>query len=400
MLVLVVTLAVIAVLALAGGTGGVSGDDTDPSSRSAGAAGTLALYAWLGDLGLDVHRVSGDFDLSGTDLLVIVQPLDSMSADDVGRIDAFLRGGGEVVLALNGGTAVDAATPLLDHLHQAVIRSTPGGDAVPLQPLSSGDTVHHVTMAGNVLDLGTGEGAPLLAVGDTVVMRGYAVGDGRAYVMGSSYPLSNEGLRATRPDATATLQPTGSDAAALVLALVEHGRQPAGGTLRVGFDEVHHGEGPGGGASAIFGTVPGLSPLGLAAVLAAVCVLAYIAGSGRRMGRAVPVGDPAHVPSAGDFVRAMAQLFARSAQRGAVADRFAQELKDRVAAASGVDPRLDDAAFLAALQGYGEARCAEVAAALSRARGLAAGAPTEAQLLALVREVDDVESRWTAGAPA
>jgi hypothetical protein len=105
------------------------------------------------------------------------------------------------------------------------------------------------------------------------------------------------------------------------------------------------------------------------------------------------------VPTAATFVSAMAQLYERSAHRGGVADRYASELKDRVAAASGVDPHLDDAAFIAALQGYGEERAAEVGRALARARALSAGTPVDAELLALAQAVDAVESAWTAGAP-
>ena len=116
------------------------------------------------------------------------------------------------------------------------------------------------------------------------------------------------------------------------------------------------------------------------------------------MGRPIPAGDPVAVPSASTFVAAMAQLYERSAQRGGVAERYAAELKDRVAEASGVSPHLDDDAFVAALSGYGDDQSREVGRVLTRARRLAAGAPTDADLLALARAVDDVEAAWTVGA--
>src|SRR5262249_22591788 len=54
-LTLTAALAVVVVLALGGSGGPSTSDSGDPSSRNAGRDGTLALYEWLGDLGLDVH---------------------------------------------------------------------------------------------------------------------------------------------------------------------------------------------------------------------------------------------------------------------------------------------------------------------------------------------------------
>ncbi|HET9050918.1 MAG TPA: hypothetical protein VFO60_04395, partial [Candidatus Dormibacteraeota bacterium] len=138
----------------------------------------------------------------------------------------------------------------------------------------------------------------------------------------------------------------------------------------------------------------------LALLLAVLVVLAWLATSGRRLGRPVPAGDPAAVPTSRSFVDAMAQLYERSAHRGAVADRYAAELKDRVSAATGVDAHLEDPAFVAAIRGYGEARALEVEGALARARALAAGTPSDRDLVALAQAIDAVEARWTAGAPA
>ncbi|HEX6493517.1 MAG TPA: hypothetical protein VF112_08380, partial [Candidatus Dormibacteraeota bacterium] len=171
------------------------------------------------------------------------------------------------------------------------------------------------------------------------------------------------------------------DADGLVLALLERSR---GG--RVGFDEVHHGEGSSGGAGAVLA-----GPVGAAGVLAALVVLALLGVNGRRLGRPVPAGDPARVPSAHEFVAAMARLHERSSRLGGVAERYAAELKERVGAAAGVEPGLDDDAFVDRLRGFGDARADAVAAALARARTLAAGRPGDDALLALAREVDAAE---------
>jgi hypothetical protein len=94
----------------------------------------------------------------------------------------------------------------------------------------------------------------------------------------------------------------------------------------------------------------------------------------------------------------MAGLYGRSARLGGVAERYATELKERVGAAAGVEAALDDRAFIDRLRGYGDARAGAVDAALARARSLAAGQPGDAALLALAREVDDVERGWAPAA--
>lgn len=351
-------------------------DDSDPSSRSAGRAGTLALYTWLGGggggLGLDVRRVSGDFDLAGTDVLVVVEPTVSFSGPEVDAVESFLRGGGELVLAVDE-TTLPNAQDLLDRIHVGATSTVSGGDARPAQPLDPGDRVGRVPVAG-ALGLATPAGVvPLLERDGRAVLVGTPVGAGRAYVLGSPYPLGNYGL-----------EPRHGDADAMVLALLERSR---GG--RVAFDEVHHGEGSSGGALAVLD-----GPVGVAGLAAALVLLALLGLGGRRLGRPVPAGDPARVPSVREFVTAMAGLYERSGRLGGVAERYATELKERVGGAAGVEPQLDDAAFVDRLGGSGEARAEAVAAVLGRARALAAGRPGDAALLALARQVDDVERAW------
>lgn len=391
--VLVVALTAVALLAIGSASGPAEGAAGDPSSRSSGPDGTLALYTWLGDLGFTVHRASGDLDLGATDVLVSVDPIDTYTDAEIARVDAFLRSGGELILAVDPVTE-PAAQPLLDRLGLAVDHRTADEVALPTAPLEPAGALRRVAITGGSLDLSRA-GVPLLRTGDgATALAAFQVGTGSAYVLGTAYPLSNEGLRSTRPGADGTLVPTGSDADALVLALLERSRPAAGGIVRVAFDEVHHGEGATGGLGAIL-----IAPVGLALLLALLVVLAWIGTSGRRLGRPLPAGDPTAVPSAASFVRAMAQLYERSAQRGAVAARYAQELKGRVSAATGIDPHLDDGSFIGALAGHGRDRADTVARALAEARRLAAGTPSDAQLLELARTLDAVESQWTAGAP-
>ena len=377
-------IALVVLVAAAAVAGGGQSDQNDPSSRSPGQAGGLALFDWLRDglgLGDQVTRVSGDFRLDHLDLLIVEQPTRDFTDADTAAVDAFVRAGGELVLALDR-SSVAGVQGLLARFHARPVAAIAASTvARPDQPLDPGGRVGQVPLSAGAIAFADDPGATsLLSIDEGTVMVGAGAGRGRAFVLGSAYPLSNAGLR---PDGG-----TRSDAYALVLSLLERAR---GG--RIGFDEVHHGEGAGQvGAAAVFD-----GPVGIAAGLAALVLLLHLALSGRRLGRPLPVGDPSRVPSAGDFVTAMAQLYERSRLRGPVAAGYADELKARVSAATGIDRRLDDDAFCAALRGFGEDRAAEVAGALRRARGLAGGRPDDAALLRLARLIDEVERTWTAG---
>jgi hypothetical protein len=95
-----------------------------------------------------------------------------------------------------------------------------------------------------------------------------------------------------------------------------------------------------------------------------------------------------------EHIEAVGHLLSRSRERGAVAGRYAEELKLRVGRATGVAPHLPDPDFVAALGGFGEERARAAGALLDQARRLAAGQPGEAELLGLARRVDALEAEW------
>jgi hypothetical protein len=199
------------------------------------------------------------------------------------------------------------------------------------------------------------------------------VGAGRAFVLGDTQPLSNDGLRH-------------GDSSFLALSLLQRAR---GGRIR--FDEYHHGEGTQtSGAGAIFD-----GPVGLATLLVGLVVLLAIALNGRRLGKPMQDGGDAAVPSATAYVTAMGQLFARSRQRGPIAARYADELKRRIGAATGVDWHLDDTAFCGAISLTNPHAAPALAALLAHARALASGRPEESELLRLAQDVDACERQWT-----
>jgi hypothetical protein len=372
----------LALILLVLGTAAPAQND-DPSSRVAGKAGTLALYSWLGDLGFNVHRISGQFSTSATDVLFIVDPRSPISDADAAVVMQSLAHGADLVLAVTPESESQAGALLL-RLRVSLGSARPAGTSVPAQPIDAGDRVHSVPMAaGSAIDPAPYL-TPLLAQGGALAAVAEQVpGGGRAYVLASAFPLSNDGLR-------------DADSSTLVLSLLERARGGA-----IGFDEVHHGEVNAslGGAEAVFE-----SPLGLALLLGVAAMVAFLALSGRRLGRPLPAGDAALVPTTASYIDAMAGLYARSRDRGAVASRYAEELKQRLAPGPAGDPgQGSDEAFVVALAASRPDLAADAAAVLRRARALAAAAPDAAALLALARDVDDLERRWAepaAAAPA
>jgi len=367
-------LAVLVVLAVISAV--PSASQSDPSSRAAGKLGTLALYSWFDRLGLPVHRVTGTFSLVGTDVLIEYDPETLLTNSEVDSVIAYLDGGGDVVLAVTPGSQSDSLANAAELLHRLGVDTSgtvAAGTGSPAQPFDSSDRVHAMHFGGAVSFSSDENAVPLIQEnGAAVVAALRSGGGGRVYLLGDTLPLSNEGLRQT-------------DDRWFALALLERAR---GG--RIGFDEYHHGEQSAStsGAGAIFN-----GPIGLATALAFALALLFLGLNGRRMGK--PVADVAAVvPSAATYVAALGQLFSRSRRRGSVAARYADELKRRVGAGSGVDEHFSDSQFVAELSATGTAQATALADLLARARALAAGAPTERDILMLARDVDAFERSW------
>jgi hypothetical protein len=369
-LVLIAAICILAVIAVAAAI--PPNDATNPSSRSAGTLGTLALYTWFADLGLNVNRISGTFDLHGSDLVFCYDPTVPLSASDVTTLMTFLQSGGDLVLAISSGSLANAA-PLLGKLGVEPAVTQGAGVATVVQPFDSTDRVRSVPVGAGLTLTDQSPLVPMLVEDGQVVAGMVRVGSGgRAYILGDTEPLSNDGLRH-------------NDSSFLALSFLQRAR---GG--RISFDEYHHGEGSGAsGAAAIFG-----GPVGLATLLVALVVLLALALNGRRLGKPAQDGGSAAVPSATAYVTAMGQLFSRSRQRGPIAARYAEELKRRIGSVTGVDWHLDDTSFCAAIAVTGDRGAPGLTALLAHARALAAGRPEETDLLRLARDVDACERAW------
>ena len=250
--------------------------------------------------------------------------------------------------------------------------------ATVAQPFDSTDRVHSVPVGSGLTFSDSAPLVPMLVEQNEVVAGMVRVGSGgRAYILGDTEPLSNDGLRR-------------GDSSFLALSLLQRAR---GG--RISFDEYHHGEGTGAtGASVIFD-----GPVGLARSCSASSCSSAIALNGRRLGKPSQDGGEAVVPSATAYVTAMGQLFARSSQRGPIAGHYADELKRRIGNATGVDWHLDDAELLRCdRRGQSRPRPRALPHSLRMPVSSPPARPDESELLRLARDVDACERQWT-GAP-
>jgi hypothetical protein len=376
--ILVAVLAILVVVLVIAAPG--SGGDDDYTSTGNDKVGTLALYDWLQAIGDNVNRIDSEFTLSDTAVLISAAPLDeyAYTASDDAILTAFLRGGGEVILAVGDP---DAAAAVLQPLGIDA-EASDASAASPSQPYPGSTGVGSVPLVpfgdsplGNVWAFsGGGHLVPLLGSAADPVAVAVQVGAGRLYLIGSDYPLSNDGLRR-------------GASAPFILGLVQDAR----GT-RVGFDEIHHLGAAGTSDQGLTAVFQG--PLLAAAAAVVVIVLLFLWTSGRRLGRPLPRRDPGRVPSVLEHIDAVGHLLSRTHERGAVAARYAEELKLRVGRVTGVEPHLPDTDFMAALSSFGEERARAAGVLLGEARVMAAGRPSESELLGLARRVDAIESEW------
>ncbi len=280
-------------------------DNANPSTYATGSAGTWALYHLAKELGARPTRLTGsDFGgaLTGRATLVEAGPSTGFDTAQVEAVDRFIRSGGTLVLALDR-TAIDA--PLLRSLGLRMGAEAGPGPWPALLPLASGSPLRVLSARAPSLSYAGTGAIPLLgSVGRPVAVL-ERVGRGRAVVLDSEAILSNSLLDRAGNARFA--------AAALGL----------GRPARVIFDEIHHGYSLGDGAGALlWGT-----PLGLVTVLTALLLLLFLFSSGRRLGRPLPPPELVAVRSTTDQLEAVANLYARTRDRRAVAAHYLRQLR-------------------------------------------------------------------------
>ena len=338
----------------------------DRSSFANGPAGTLALADLLRARGDTVTRLTGSGfarAIQTEGVVVEAGPSRPFTAAQSRALVGWVTRGGTLLYA--------AARPLVDGpvLRALGVGLGPAGPAVaaapllPVLPPGAGRVrlgrAHRLrALVPEVLPLVVGAAGPL------AVAR--PLGRGQLYVLGSTAALDNAGLD------------RGGNAA-FVLGLLA--RAP---DRRVLIDEIHHGYVSGTGSAAlVFGT-----PLwGAILILLAATVIAG-ATQGRRLGRPLPPPELAVVRSTDDHLRAIAGLYARTADRGTVAGRVRAQLEEVVRSVTGSPPHADTHTLARAVAAEHRDETGAVLAVLAGLTEMERSPASPRRLVELTRQAD------------
>jgi hypothetical protein len=355
----------------------VSAPGTSATSHASGDGGALALFRWLDAVGYDVGRIEyAEFAPDpDADMLIVLGPTERYSREEAAAVADWVAAGGTLLVAEERAGAFGMSANLLDAFDLAVIR--PGGaDAQPasvpvLQPaLGAPLAITLEAATGAAINTERADVARLAGDEKRPVLVGLQHGEGYVFASSTVYPFTNAGIGQ-------------ADNAAMVLNLLR--RVPAAG--RVVFDEFHHGfQGEASLRTLLLGT-----PWGWATLYAAVVGAAYLALTGRRFGRPAPLGAEADRRSSAEYLESLAGLLRRAGKADYLQGHFRSAFKRRLARAYGLNPDLDDAAYLEALADMNPAQARAAADVLAR---LAQAGADEQAILRAVAEADRVaESR-------
>jgi hypothetical protein len=287
-------------------------DNSDPSSYATGNDGTYALYQLVAAVGGRPERMTGGgfaASLRQGSTLVEAAPSTAFSTGQIRELVNFVNKGGTLLYAL-GSPRIDA--PVLAALSLRPAGKVAGPSWRERLPLGGGPDLLVETGRAKGLVSEGGTSLALLGPAHSPVAVVQTLGHGRVVVLGSEASISNRLLR---------------DHGNASFALLALGVRPGSSVL---FDEIHHGYTAGDGVGALlFGT-----PLGLAAVLAMVVLLAFLISSGRRLGRPLPPPELVSRRSTDQHLDALAELYARAGDQRALAQRYLDDLR----ATSGVVP--------------------------------------------------------------
>ena len=283
-----------------------------------GPGGAATLRRLIEGVGMRTITLEGDRfapRLESSRVLFMLRPSELVTVQDVAAVRAYLRDGGTVIVANDFELFI---VPLLEGFDVRLAQTTTAvktrlaGALFAAPPAREIDTTTGRELRlGNGWDvLGTDGRAP------TIAMR--TEGKGTLIVLGTVTPFVTESLGS-------------SDNARFAVALAAL-RGTAG---PVAFDEYHHGVHP---PPSILAVVERTWP-GRALLFGLSVVFAFVALTGRRLGRPQPL-DPRPPRSSLEYVRVFAGLVRRAGRQEIVRDRARRELHAGLARAQGLDPAL------------------------------------------------------------
>ncbi|MEM8531717.1 MAG: DUF4350 domain-containing protein [Chloroflexota bacterium] len=353
------------------------GDPDRPTTRSGAEGGALALYNWVDEMGYDAQRLEyRAFELGEQDdALFILSPIELIEPQEAQIALDWVDQGGTLILAddspiLFGNVGrVFEALDIEREIYEEELLIDRLESAQPVLDQPPFDEV--IVNTERVLIPQRNDYAELIGSGDELVLAGIKYGRGYIYLATTVYPFTNNGLR---EEANAEL----------VLNLLR--RVPSGG--RVLFDEYHHGFfTPPSTTTTIFS-----SPWGWAAAYATAAVALYLILSGRRFGKPIPIKEEVALRSSAEYVESMADLFQRGGKRGYILQHYHRNFKRQLARPYGVNPKLDDDAFVRELARF---RDIDEAALLSLLNRLRSTPTNEAALVRIVEETEQTLASLT-----
>jgi hypothetical protein len=325
--------------------GPVNSQDDQPlggilTTHSSAPDGALALLRWLQGMGYDAGRLEfREFALDAqTDALFILNPSTPMSRSEAAEVMDWVDAGGTLIVVEDRAELFVGSNQMLETLslelqpYEGEDDTTEIEQGMVLQPVLNEPPLDEVPLrTTRVLESERGDIAPLVGVDDDAVLVGIQQGLGYIYVSSASYPFTNQGLRT-------------EGSAALLRNLLR--RVPPSGSVL--FDEYHHGFfEPPSMRSVIMG-----NPWGWALIYTLLILAAFFVVTGRRFGRPVPLREEVARRSSTEYIEGMADLFQRGGKRAFILKHYHQAFKRRMAKPYGINPRLDDEAFVAELAHY------------------------------------------------
>jgi hypothetical protein len=344
------------------------------SSFASREGGALALFRWLDGLDYQVERLAyREFAPDPeADMLVVLAPSERYSREHAEAVRAWVEAGGTLLVAEPRPNPFAGAAPLLAAFDLEVVLPPEGQTQAPVLQPALGDPPARRLAASTIAVIASERAdlAPLAGSHAAPVLVGLQHGAGYVYASAVVQPFTNQGLR-------------DPDNAAVVLNLLR--RVPPGGYVL--FDEFHHGfmgQAEANLRALLLGTA-----WGWATLYAVLVGAAYLALTGRRFGRPVPLRAEADRRSSAEYLVSMAGLLRRGGKGAYALGHYRTLLRRRLARAHGLSPDLDDAALVAAIA---ETRPALAAAAADLLARMAAPPPDETAMLRLIAEADALEA--------
>jgi hypothetical protein len=305
------------------------------SSLSSSPDGGRALWLWLEELGYEVAQEAASTFEPPTEagLILLLEPLTEITAEEWRLLDAWVEGGGTLILA---GESFGMREAVLHYEFELAYMLAPVSGLPPQTPLwlsppgGAADLQAHAYLVTDRQDY-----VAHIASADKPIILSFEQGQGRVILSAASFPFSNAGLKKVGNPA-------------LVLNMISAAKRPG----RVWFDEWHHGL----RATETRVVGPGdwlrYTPAGHALLYAAAVIFGAILLAGRHFGRPVPLPQDLARRAPLEYITAIANLNRRARQRAAVLDQYRHWLKRRLGQRYRLDPTLPDEQYLAQLNGF------------------------------------------------